>query len=260
MTRSEFILQIKDELRGSCALPYSVPDAEINRLVDQAKKWFYRNYKDAVETQYYVIEKTQFESAEFKATRTILLPDCVVSVFEVKEISGGSRLFSLDKDFTDNRLMASELFLSPFQSDDLVLRVAQASFWDLAQAFFLDRIAYDHNQNTHKLKILGRNPKKNVFIQTYVEIPEEDLFEDWYFVRYVTAQAKIALGRILGFFEYQLPGGISVNSGDIKSEGQDELAKILEDIDGEQSADWFFMFHSFIPPFIGISSLITSML
>jgi hypothetical protein len=258
MTRNEFILQIKDELRGSCALPYSVPDAEINRLIDQAKKWFYRNYKEAVETQYYVIEKEHFDTAEFKATRTILLPDCVVSVFEVKEISGGGRLLSIDKDFSDNRLIAAELYLSPFQSDDLVMRTVQYAYWDLAQAFFLDRIAFDHNQHTHKLKILGRNPNKNVFIQTYVEIPEEQLFEDWYFIRYVTAQAKIALGRILGFFEYQLPGGITINSSDIKSEGQDELAKILEDIDGEQSADWFFIWHSFLPP-ITLGSLVASL-
>ena len=243
MTRSEFILQIKDELRGSCALPYSVPDPEINRLIDQAKKWFYVNYKEAVETQYYVIGKEQFTLPEFKATRTIILPDCVVSVFEVKEISGGGRLFNIDKDFSDNRLIAAELYLSPFQSDDLVMRTAQYAFWDLAQAFFLDRVSYDHNQNTHKLKILGRDPKKDVFIQAYVEIPEEKLFEDWYFIRYVTAQAKIALGRILGFFEYQLPGGITVNSADIKSDGQEELQSIREDIDGHQSADWFFIWH-----------------
>jgi hypothetical protein len=243
MTRGEFIMQIKDELRGSCALPYSVPDNEISRIIDQAKKWFYRNYKDAVETQYYVIEKSQFDTPEFKANRTILMPECVISVFEVKEISGGGRLFSIDADFSDNRLIAAELYLSPFQSDDLVMRTAQYAYWDLAQAFFLERIAYDHNANTHKLKILGRDPKKNVFIQTYVEIPEEKLFEDWFFIRYVTAQSKIALGRILGFFTYNLPGGITVNSGDIKSEGESELQEIKEQIDGENSPDWFYIWH-----------------
>lgn len=243
MTRSEFVLQIKDEIRGTCALPYSIPDKEINRIIDQAKKWFYRNYKEAVESHYYVVPKEEFEKAEFKKDRSVQMPDCVVSVYEVKEISGGGRLFTVDADFSDNRLIAAELYLSPFQSDDLVMRTAQYAYWDLAQAFFLELIAYDFNRNTKKLKIKGRNPKKNVFIQTYVEIPEEDLFEDWFFIRYCTATTKVALGRILGFFEYQLPGGVTINSGDIKSEGQEELEEIKTTIDEENSPDWFYIWH-----------------
>jgi hypothetical protein len=243
MTRGEFLLQLKDEIRGTCALPYSIPDKEINRIIDQARKYFYRNYREAVESQYYVIPVAEFSKPEFKANRSILMPDCVVSVYECKEISGGGRLFTIDADFADNRLIAAELFLSPFQSDDLVMRTAQYAYWDLAQAFFLDILRFDFNRNTHKLKIKGRNPTKNVFLQTYVSIPEEDLFEDWFFIRYCTAQVKIALGRILGFFEYQLPGGVSINSGDIKSEGQDELDKILQQIDDENSPDFMFIFH-----------------
>jgi len=243
MTRNEFILEIKDEIKGSCALPYSIPDKEINRIINQAKKWFYRNYKEAVESKYYVIPKEQFQTKEFRAQRTIMMPKCVVSVYEVKEISGGYRLFSKDPDFTQDKLIASELYLSPIYSDNLVMRTVQYAYWDLSKAFFLDRVSYDFNRNTHKLKINGRTPSKHLFIQTYVEIPEEDLFEDWLFLRYCVAQVKISLGRILGFFEYQLPGGITVNSSEIKSEGQEELEKILQQIDEENTPDWFFVWH-----------------
>jgi hypothetical protein len=243
MTRGEFILLIKDELRGSCALPYSIPDREIERIIDQAKRWFYLEYGDAVQIGYYVIEKSYFESADFKKNRKIPMPECVVSIDEVKEISGGNRLVSVDADFSDNRLIAAELFLSPFQSDDLVMRTAQYAYWDLAQAFFLDRLAHDFNPNTRQVNILGHNPKKNVFIQAFIKIPEEQLFEDWYFQRYVTATCKMALGRILGFFSYQLPGGITVNSSDIKAEGKDELDVIKKDIDDRNSPSWFKIFH-----------------
>lgn len=243
MTRNEFILQIKDEIKGSCALPYSIPDREINRIIDQSKKWFYRNYNDAVESQYYVVPRDQFKLPEFKSNRTIKLPDCVVAVTEVKEITGGGRLFSSDPDFSDNRYFASEIFLAPFQSDDLVLRTAQYAYWDLSKAFFLELIAHDFNQNTGKLKIKGRDPNKNVFIDTYIEIPEEDLFEDWYFIRFVTATVKKALGRILGFFEYNLPGGVTINVQDIKSEGEEELQELKEEIDSQNSPDWFYLWH-----------------
>jgi hypothetical protein len=243
MTRSELIEMVKDELTGSCALPYAIPEREFERIIKQALNWFYLNYQYAVETQYYVIPKQEFAVAEFKKSRSVLLPDCVISVFEVKEINGGGRLGTIDRDFSDNRLIAAELFLSPFQSDDLVLRTAQYSYWDLTQAFFLERISYDYNQNTKRMKILGRDPKKNVFIQTLVKIEESKLYDDWMFQRYVTCQAKISLGRILGFFQYNLPGGITVNADSIKEEGKEELEKILEKIDTDSTTDWFYIFH-----------------
>jgi len=243
MTRGELIEMVTGEITASGSLPYSIPEREANRIIDQAMNWFYVNYGPAVETQYYVIEKNWFKQPEFKKTRSLLLPDCVVTVFEVKEITGGGRLGSVDADFSDNRLIASELFLSPFQSDDLVLRTAQYSYWDLTQAFILERIGFDYNRNTHRLKIVGRDPKRNVFLQTYAKIEENKLYDDWFFQRYITAQAKISLGRILGTFKFNLPGGIEVDASGIKDEGTEELKEVKQRIDDENSPDWFFLFH-----------------
>lgn len=243
MTRGELIEMVTGEITASGSLPYSIPERESNRIIDQALNWFWVNYGPAVETQFYVIQKDWFKDPEFKKTRSLLLPDCVVSVFEVKEMMGGGRLGSVDADFSDNRLIASELFLSPFQSDDLVLRTAQYSYWDLTQAFILERIGYDYNRNTHRLKIVGRDPKKNVFIQTYAKIEENKLYDDWFFQRYVIAQAKISLGRILGTFKFNLPGGIEVDASGIKDEGNEELKEVKQRIDDENSPDWFFLFH-----------------
>jgi len=243
MTRGELIELVTGEITASGALPYSIPEKESNRIIDQALNWFYINYGNAVETQYYIIEKKWFSETEFKKTRSILLPDCVVSVFEVKEVTGGGRLGTVDRDFADNRLIASELFLSPFQSDDLVLRTAQYSYWDLTQAFILERISYDYNLNTHRLKILGRDPKRNVFIQTYAKIEENKLYDDWFFQRYVIAQAKISLGRILSTFTFSLPGGIEIDGNSLKEEGKTELEEIKKTIDDENSPSWFFVYH-----------------
>jgi hypothetical protein len=243
MTRAELIEMVNDEITGSCSLPYSVPEREMDRIINQALNWFYVNYGPAVETQYYVITKDWFQTKEFKATRTLLLPDCVISVFEIREINGGGRLGTIDADFYDNRLLAAELFLSPFASDDLVLRTAQYSYWDLTQAFILERVSYDFNRNTKRLKILGRNPKRNCFVQTYAKIEENRLYDDWFFQRWVTSQAKMSLGRILGFFTFNLPGGVQVNADTLKEEGKEELAEIKQRIDDENSPDWFYIFH-----------------
>lgn len=243
MTRAELIELVNNEITGSGSLPYSVPEREMERIIDQALNWFFVNYGPAVENQYYMIPKQWFTDPKFKKSRSVLLPDCVISVTEVKETQGAGRLGTVDSDFYDNRLLAAELFLSPFASDDLVLRAAQYSYWDLTQAFLLERISYDWNRNTKRLKIIGRNPKRDVYLSTYVKIEENRLYDDWFFQRYVTSQAKISLGRILGFFTFNLPGGVQVNADTIKEEGKEELENILKTIDEENSPDWFFIFH-----------------
>lgn len=243
MTREELIEMVNEEITGGCSLPYSVPEREMQRIIEQALNWFFVNYGPAVETQYYIIPKSIWGLPEFKKTRTLLLPDCVISVTEVREMNGGGRMGTIDADFYDNRLLAAELFLSPFASDDLVLRTAQYSYWDLTQAFILERVSYDFNRNTHRLKIIGRNPKRDCTINTLVQIEENKLYDDWFFQRYVVSQAKISLGRILGFFTFNLPGGITINADSIKDEGKEELAAILQKIDDENSPDWFYIFH-----------------
>ena len=243
MTEAAFIQEVQDEITASGSLPVVLSEKEIQRLIKQASRWFYENYGYAVERHYYVIPLGSFNSDSFKKNRVLQLPECVVSVFEVKEISGIGKLGNMDKDFAIDRLLASEIFLSSFTGDDLVLRTAQMQFYDLTKAFFLSTIAYDWNKNTHKLSILGRDPKHNVFLDTYVHIPMDKLFDDIYFLRYVTAQAKISYSRVLGTYPFQLPGGVQIDASSIKGEGEQEIQEIKEKIDSENIPDWFLIFH-----------------
>jgi len=242
MTRDEFIQLIKDEITVGCALPFSVPDKEFHRIINQALNWAKINYQYAVSPQYFVIKRSTFDS-NWKKTRTVLMPDCVISIFQVKEIKGHQSLGYFGADFSADRMIAQEIYLSPFGSDDLVMRTAYESYWDLTKAFFLENIAFDYNHNSKEFTVLGRDPKFDVFIQGYVAIADEKLFDDWTFQRYCSAQAKISLGRILTMFDFNLPGGITINGDDIKSEGKDELDEILEKIDDENAPDWMFIYH-----------------
>jgi hypothetical protein len=243
MTRVEFIELIKGELTAGCALPYSIPETEFNRIINQALNWAYVNYQYSVTVQYFVIKRDIFQQPAWKKTRTCFLPDCVISVFEIKEIKGFQKLSYFGADFSAEKMIAQEIYLSPFNADDMVLRTAYESYWDLSRAFFLERIAYDFNHNSKELTILGRDPKYDVWLNAYVKIPEDKLFEDWIFQRYCTAQAKISLGRILTMFKFNLPGGIEINGDMMKEEGHDEIKELLEKIDSENSPDWFFIFH-----------------
>lgn len=242
MTKEELVQQVMRELDTSFALPVQIEPLEVERIIDQSKLWFFENYREAVESQYYVVRQSQFEEASFKHDRTIIMPDCVVSVYGVKEITGAGLLGTVDRDFSDNKLIASEIYLTPFTGDGLVRRVAQYQFYDLTKAFFLDLIRFDFNRRTLKLKILGRNPRRDVFIEAYVKIPEDKLFEDYYFIRYITAKSKKSLARQLSFFDFNLMGGIKVNTSLISTEADEELKAIIDEIGSQDTPDWFLVF------------------
>lgn len=243
MTKAELVDAVLRELDTSFALPTQMQPTEVERIIDQTALWFYENYRESVEMQYFIISADQFKLPEFKATRTIQMPKCVVSVFEVKEITGAGLIGTIDRDFADNKLIAAEIYLSPFNGDGLVFRTAQYQFFDLTRAFFLEWIRYNFNRRTLKLKILGRDPTRDVFIQTYIKIPEENLYDDYYFYRYVTAKSKISLGRMLNMFNFQLMGGVTPNSADIKAEGEAEILKIEQEIKDQDPPDFFMTWY-----------------
>lgn len=243
MTKAEFISNIKSSLQYGCNLPYSIPDSELLNITNRVKKWFYINYEDAVEHRYYVIPCDMFQCAAFKNSRMIKMPPCVVSVWGVNEIKGGARFYDINQYRAG--LVGYELNFTTGAdySDDIMYRVAHSAFWDLNEAFFIDSIAYQYNMNSKNISIIGRDPKANVAIKTYSAIDDEALFEDYYFTEFVLGEAELALGKLLGFFTYKLPGGIEINSDTLRDSGRERIDRVKEEIDGKNSADFMMYFH-----------------
>ena len=48
------------------------------------------------------------------------------------------------------------------------------------------------------------------------------------------------LSRVIGTFDFNLPGGIKINFDLIRSEGESALEKIEEEIKSEEGMDFFF--------------------
>lgn len=254
-TENEILQEIKDELSSSCALPYSLNETEMKRIIKRARGYFYDNYQYAVEDKIFVLDNAMFGHPSFRATRQIQLPDCVVAVYELREVNGSGLTGTIDRDFSDSKLLGSELMLSPFMGDNLVYRTILYSFFDLARAYLLETYAYSYNKNTHRLTILGRDPQRasmgqfsevtgrDVAVKGAIAIPPESLYDDELFVRYVLAEAKINLGRLLGVFNYNLPGNITVNFSAIKTDGETEKTAILQQIQSENSTGYFIQWN-----------------
>lgn len=242
MTKTEIVDVVLAELTASCSLPFSPPRAEIERIIALESKWLYREYRDALDARWYIVDKALFRSSEWKSTRTFQMPACVEGISTIYELTSGQRVFGInDPDMHFDRLMAADMYLTPLSSDQITYRTIQWSFWDMARQFNLRDVQFKFNLNTKRVNILGRDLQESLFITTLNRIPEEDLFEDPLFEKWIIAKAKISLSKILGAFNYNLLGNVTINYADIRSEGNSELEELKEKIKTDNCPDWFLM-------------------
>jgi hypothetical protein len=242
-TNEEFIALVQQEISVACALPFTVPVKEIERIIKFSADWFYKKYEDAVEERFVVIPKTMFQSDEFKKSRTVTVPDCVFSIFSVKKMREDfGRTYSFDGtgDFGVERLFLSDSVSIGQGTENMMYYVLNLSWLDLANHIINHTVSYNYNRNSHKLFFAGETPDRDCVCQAYIKLPFEFLFADEIFYRYVVAKCKMQLSRILGTFNFNLPGNIQINYDLIRSEGQEELTKIEEEIKADEGMDFFF--------------------
>jgi hypothetical protein len=242
MTRPELIDLVIADITASCSLPFSPPTNEIERIILLEQKWLYREYRDALDARWYIVNKTLFHTAEWKTNRTFQMPACVEGISTIYEMTSGQRVFGInDPDMHFDRLMAADMYLSPLSSDQITYRTIQWSFWDLAKQFNLRDVQFKFNLNTKRVNILGRDLQESLFVTTLNRIPEEDLYEDALVIKWMIAKAKISLAKILGTFNYNLLGNVTINFSDIRAEGKEELEELKEKIKSDSVPDWFIM-------------------
>ena len=243
MTNDEFIANIQQELSVACALPFTVPIPEINRIIKYSADWFYKKYEDAVEERYYFITSELFKQTQFKTDRTVTMPDCVFSVWQLKKLKedfGRSMSFDGTADFGIERLFLSDSVSLGQGTENLMYYTLNMYWMDAASHIINHTISFNYNRNSRRLFIGGETPNRDCVAMCYAKIPLEHLMNDEIFYRYVVAKCKVQLSRILGTFDFNLPGGIKINYDLIRDEGKEEIEKIETEVKEEEGMDFFF--------------------
>jgi hypothetical protein len=101
-------------------------------------------------------------------------------------------------------------------------------------------LKHHFNQLNHRLNILTK-VKYDVIVEAYANIPEENLFADDLFLKYVIGYSKVQLGNLVGRYDFTLPGSIKINSADLVSQGKEEIKEVEETINGQSDSGWFVM-------------------
>jgi len=246
LTIEEFIDSINTELTISCALPKTLPDESIRNIIEKrALPWFYRNYMYSVQKLYYGIQKEAFQTEEFTKYRYVTVPCEIQSVVYLYEVRGSS-LFQLGintPNLSVNLGVTNQPYLSSYVTTIGELGVYKTildSMSDMLNQLNKYTLRHNYSQLNHRLHILT-DVKYDIIMEAYAEIPNENLFRDDLFFKYVVGYSKIQLGNMVGRYTFTLPGGVTLNANDLVSQGQAEVKEVEETINGMSNSSFFFM-------------------
>lgn len=241
MTLKELETDVMNEITFSGALPFKLPIKELERIITNAKRYFYDYWRYGLEKTHIIIPLDVFKSPLYEKQHGIFLPECIQYVTACEECKGSSIFGSIDRDLGDQKFVGSELFLTPFMGEALVYRLAMFSFLDLTKNLTISTLSYDYNNGSHFLRILGRSPKVNVHLAVSKRVEDEYLYNLEIFQRYVRAKAKIRTQEMLSLLDFNLPGEFKYNYSEMANFAKEEMTKIEETIKGENVNDFIIM-------------------
>lgn len=230
LTIEEFIDKIQTNLRVSCRLPKVLSEAEIRRIiVDEAMPYFYEEDTYSLQQDYYVVPNESLDKRTNAGVTQVFLPAEVQAVTYVHMIDR-YQLFQIGTTphALSVELGANQAYMPSYLQaigDFGVYRSTLEGFADMINELF-NRYAYkySYNQRTGQLKILT-NVRKDLVLEVFGRIPQENLFSDHAFYQWVTGRAMKQIGLVTDRYEFNLPGGVRINTSSLVSYGEKEMEK-----------------------------------
>lgn len=264
---NDFVESIQNEMSVNGSIPFTIPAEAIAQLTKNARTLFYKSYEDAHEEMFIAIPQKELHKKAFRhgvehmkeegdkkvlkdRRGTYMLPEGVISVVGVYSLDGWSGeagwntglLGKNSGDISLQRMVYQSVYdrTMAVSADNTMYYICTEAFLDMSRQIFQNMISFRYNRLTNNLRFLGELPKGDVILDVLVRVPGCDLYNDDLFRRYVIADCKIQLSRILGTFSYQMPGNVSINVESIANEGSTEKEAILQELK-DMSGAWYIL-------------------
>jgi hypothetical protein len=245
-TVEEFIDFVQTDVTVGGALPKNLPDHAIRQFIEtRALPWFYQNYQFAVSKMYYLINKDAFQSEFYTNYKYLELPCEIQSITWIYQVMN-TQLLQLGinvPNLSVNLGVTNQPYLSSYVTTIGELGMYKTlidNMADMLNQMNLYTVKYHFNQLSHRLNVLT-DIKHHLVLEAYVNIPAENMFSDTYFLKYVTGWAKMQQGRLLGTFDFSLPGGVKYNSSEMVTQGKEEMKEVEEEIKGMSTSSFFYL-------------------
>lgn len=244
----QFMTEVTNAVRESCLLPMPIPLQRIPQIIAQVAKWFWQNDDLSVERRLYLIKYEEFCKGNV-FNKIIQLPPQIMAVdgcYKANYMKYGNM-----GDFSPERLMLSTYAAYGgvglgagmgagalnYNLKDYVVTMYEL---DTFQQTLRPTLSYDFNMFSKKLIVYGDMGRSDVVIATWKRIRLQDLYQNYYFFRWCVCEVMKSLTKIFGTFTFKYPGGVEINFSDFKSDAQEEIDQIKEEVLQNRANDIIF--------------------
>jgi len=238
----EIIDLVVQSITFNCSIPQFLKNEAIRRIVTQdALRYFHRDYPYAVMRTYYYVDLLSMYKNKTNGIKFITLPDEIESIDWIYQVNY-SDMSNLGYLLPRNSLSfgaTSQSYIAAINVSEWAesLAVLQ-SFGDALARYEKTTVKMAFDPNSKRLEVqTGLN--KNLILEVKAHIPDEFLFGDPLFIKYVTGLAFIELGMRLSFNDMQLAGNSKINIEKFSERGTNMVTEVREQIAKYTSSGFF---------------------
>lgn len=256
----QFMEQINNNVTTGNALPFDVPMDQMLNIIIRSLKWFWHWYGDATQesTLYVPLTELATKGVHSPGQIDVKLPNGIEGIFDLKQVGGitsngiskalrfpilnsfRQSYSTYTSAYTAGGGMSSSGFRSNYgggthSMNDVVLQLYEHSQFS---TMFKRGYRFSYNKNTQILRLMTGNIENGFVCQAFERLAPQQIYGDIMFEEYVTAKVEAALGKIVMAFNFELPGGVTINYDAIKAQGLSKVEKIEADIKDSNNGDF----------------------
>lgn len=229
MARINTKVGLKDYVKSQLGYPtinIEVTDTQINQIIDDTVQKF-------TEYAYGTLEGTVV--VQFNGAREYPMPDTMTNLIKLSKGST-SNITNFSANFGAGYVpdLWSEQFFTGSLTGDIIPGILAISTTKaMLDKYFADDIVFNFNPHRKILQVLENYNGPAVLHYQYEYLANEtnDLVYNHEWVKaYTKAKVKELWGTVTGKFDQSLVGGARINYGDMKSEAQQEIEYLNEQL------------------------------
>lgn len=240
---AELIDVVRSNITFSCKLPYTLGNDNIERIITyDALRYFYREYKWANQRTYYYVDLISMYKNNSNGIKFLTLPD------EIEAVRWTYMVGYNDMNRLGNLLPANSIGLA--QTSQPYIAAINVGEWaesmavmqnlnDAISTFSKNTTKFAFDPNSKRFEV-QTSLNRNLILEVWANIPEQFLFGDPYFLKYVTGVAMMDYATHLSFTDMQLAGNSKIATDRIYERGKEMVQEVKDYIKNITRGGFFY--------------------